>query len=236
MKKILRNINTAKETLSSIPIGLDASIYTESSSQSFNKMFLNYDGIFKMIRIYYKGRVTQIVDSKYNSLYIKYNTTTISVININSISLDNDGFLFAYVGEMDKISKVVVYPYGAKQINASFTTNSEKEKMSKNQNVFDTSDLKFIDLEMVSKSYSAPSDTNEDIVKFVTRRNTKQIGTNQTVNGLYTNGTKFMLGKMKYIGHYNFNPNNNKYMTGKTDTIKSKEIKIISDINRTREV
>ena len=223
MKKIFNNINAAKDSLSQIRKDTTASMEIGYMDDNINKIYLKYNGVFKMVRVYYEGNILKVTSTDYSGFQIKFNESVISIINLNVVELNEDGYLCSFMGNVYEISKILVFPYGGAMFNAEYL-NLNKDNFYYNENKWNESDDKF---ENIDKTL------NNKRLRFPKRRKS---GTSQSINGLYTHGNKFMLGKNKFVGNYNYNPPHKKYMTGATLTPKSKEIKLISDINRTKEV
>ena len=138
-KRILKDkFNNVKKITSAT-----MSTETENDNNVY-KMYLNLDGVFKLLQIDYIGQIAKI-NSIDNSLRITHNDSYKKIIisNPNKTTLKND-FLLEYTGEITDFKKIKVFGWKQGHIMATKTTPSlTSQNISKNENVVSTSDHVF---------------------------------------------------------------------------------------------
>ena len=178
-----------------------------------NGVFIDVDGIFKMLQIAYNGEpfINNLLPDGYS---INMNQNRIVILNLLNKPIDKDRPIFSYSGEFFVNSASIINLKGENII----LTRVNYDKMVN----IDENNTKPEDDSLIIR------DEGHKIPVSSTSGAGKRGINNRTIKGLYRT-TPFENG---YTGYYNYDPKTKTYITGKTMGANSK-IKRTTKVNNT---
>ena len=178
---------------------------------------LELNGSFKMVLIKYIGEDIKLLGSNYNGLSITHGNKKIIVRNLLNVDLVNN-ILFQFDGLMVEIKFVRVYKWYEKSTVANIELPSASSRFNNDSNIISNPVYKFKDTELtLSKRTEQVAEVESKFKKDLNRKRKN----NDSLIGLYTNGTKLMYKGRKYKGNYHYNKKKKQFMSGKEWTMKS---------------
>ncbi len=203
-KKSVKNSFKNIENINNASISVDA-------SNKIGTVSLYINSIFKMVEITYQGEV-DILKTKYKGINIVQGRELIYISN-HSMTQLSDNLLLEFKGNIS-IKKAKIYPFGYNSIFATIEDYTEN-KFKKNYEVIGTTSIKFDDIQ-----HSLANIKHTDSTEKLEYNKDDNI-----IEHLYTSNKRFKRGSKIYKGYYHYHKDTKKFMTGKTHSVQSRELK-----------
>tara|TARA_Y100000592_G_scaffold21575_1_gene33271 strand:+ start:330 stop:1205 length:876 start_codon:yes stop_codon:yes gene_type:complete len=183
-----------------------------SVSSNDNTIYLNTNGVFKILQISYKGEpfISNILPDGFG---INMNSSKIIIINYLNKTLDDNFPILTFSGELS-MSSASIYNLKGKVVNLNVVNYIDEDLIEKTNTKFEDNSIILI------------QETIQPKTKFATGNSKRGIDS-KVVKGLYRSN-KLPNG---YSGNYSYDPDNKLFISGKNINEKSEIINNIQSRN-----